>query len=53
MYGDTDRPGLIGQTTLYGLLDPPAGIGAKLIALGVIKLLNGSNEAEVAVLDKV
>ena len=44
---------LIGDSSGDGLSDPPCGVGRELEALGIIELLNGLDEAEVALLDEV
>ena len=43
--GDADGAGLVGDGPGDGLADPPGGIGGELIALGVVELLHGFDEA--------
>jgi hypothetical protein len=40
--------GLVGQSALDGLLDPPSGVGGELAALFRIEALDGFHEANVA-----
>ena len=51
--GDADGPGLVGDGPGDGLADPPGGVGGELVALGVVELLHGLDEAQVALLDEV
>ena len=51
--GDTDRAGLVGHRPGDGLPDPPRGVGRELVALGVVELLDRTDEAKVAFLDEV
>ena len=53
MHGDTDGTGLVGDGTRDGLTDPPRGVRGELKALLVVELLDGANQAEVALLDQV
>ena len=41
VYRDTNGPGLIRDRSGDGLSDPPGGVRAELVALGVIELVNG------------
>ena len=51
--GDADGAGLVGHGAGDGLADPPGGVGGELVALGVVELFDGADEAEVAFLDEV
>ena len=53
MDGNADGPGLVGNGPGNGLADPPGGVGGELVALGVVELFHGLNEAQVALLDQV
>ena len=53
VHGDADGAGLIGDGARDGLADPPGGVRRELEALRVVELLDGADEAEVALLDKV
>src|SRR5690606_359941 len=48
-----DRAALVGYATTDGLADPPRGVGGELVAATVVELLDGSQQAEVALLDEV
>ena len=50
---DPDGTGLVRDGTRYCLTDPPRGIGRELEALGVIELIHGFYQPEVALLDEV
>ena len=50
---DSNCAGLIGHRASDGLTDPPRRIGRKLEPLGVVKLLDGANQSEVALLNEV
>src|SRR3712207_7027558 len=46
------RSTLFPYTTLFrSLLDPPGGVGRELVALGVVEVLDGADEAAVALLE--
>ena len=51
--GDADGTGLVCDGAGDGLPNPPGGIGRELVALGVIELLHGFDEAQVALLNQV
>ena len=53
VHGNADGAGLIGNGARDGLTDPPRGIRGELEALLVIELLDGADEAEVTLLNKV
>ncbi|KEF05866.1 hypothetical protein DF17_16840 [Streptomyces rimosus] len=53
VYGDADRTGLVGQRAGHGLADPPRGVRGELVAAGVVELLHGADQPEVALLDEV
>ena len=53
VHRDADGAGLVGHGAGDGLADPPGGVGGELVALGVVELLDGADEAEVAFLDEV
>ena len=53
VHRDADGAGLVGHGAGDGLADPPGGVGGELVALGVVELLDGADEAEVALLDQV
>src|SRR5664280_2889181 len=50
---DTDGARLVGHGTGDGLLDPPRRVRGELVALGVVELLDRTDEAQVALLDEV
>src|SRR5205823_673111 len=51
--GDPYRPGLVGDGPRDGLADPPRRVRRELVPLGVIELLDRSDQPEVALLDQV
>jgi hypothetical protein len=53
VHGQPDRAGLVGHAAGDRLPDPPRGVGRELEALGVVELLHGADQAEVALLDEV
>ena len=53
VHRDADGAGLVGHGAGDGLADPPGGVGGELVALGVVELLDGADQAEVAFLDQV
>ena len=53
MDGDADGAGLIGDGAGDGLPDPPGGVSGELVALGIVKLFHGLDEAQIALLDQV
>ena len=53
MHGNTDGTGLVGDGARNGLTDPPRGVRGELEALLVVELLDGADQAEVALLDQV
>ena len=48
-----DDAALLGQRLQDGLADPPDGVGDELDALGLVELVGGADEAEVALVDQV
>ncbi len=48
-----DGPGRVRETALDGLPDPPHGVGGELVALGVIELLDRTDQAQVPFLHHV
>ena len=53
MYGHADHAHLVREGVGECLADPPIGVGAELAAAPVVILLDGTDEAEVALLDEV
>ena len=53
MHGDADRPRLVCDSAGDCLTDPPRRVGRELVSLGVVKLLDRLDKAEVALLDEV
>src|SRR5215470_752487 len=53
VHGQPDGAALVGHAARDGLADPPRRVGGELEALGVVELLHGPNEPEVALLDEV
>ena len=53
VHGDADAAVLIGDGARDGLPYPPGGICGELVALAVVELLHGTDEAGVALLDQV
>ena len=53
VHGNADGAGLVGDGAGDGLADPPGSVGGELEALGVVELLHGADEAQVAFLDEV
>ena len=53
VHGDADRAGLVGDRAGDRLADPPRRVRRELEALGVVELLDGADQAEVALLDQV
>ncbi|MNC22023.1 hypothetical protein D3C75_700120 [compost metagenome] len=53
MYRYPDGSGLVGYSPGNRLADPPSGIRTELVALGMVKLLDGFNQAHVPFLDEV
>ena len=51
--GDPEGPGLLGEGAADGLADPPGGVRGELEALAPIELVDGTDQAEVALLDQV
>ena len=48
-----DGAALVGDGAADGLADPPSGVGGELEALAVLELLDGADQAEVALLHEV
>ena len=48
-----DGPGLVGDGAGDALADPPGGVGRELEAAAVVELLDGADQAQVALLDQV
>ena len=44
---------MVGDGTGDGLPDPPCGVGGELVALGVVELFHGFDQAQIALLDQV
>ena len=53
VHRNANGAGLIGHGTCYRLADPPGGVGRKLEPLGVVELLDGPDEAEIALLNEI
>ncbi len=53
VHRDTDGAGLVSHGAGDGLADPPGGVGGELEALGVVELLDRTDQAQVAFLDQV
>ena len=53
MHGDADGAGLVGDGPGDGLPDPPGGIGGEFVALCVVELVHGPDQARVALLDQI
>ena len=53
VHGQTDRPALLGERARDGLANPPGRVGRELEAHLVVELLDGADQAEVALLDQV
>ena len=53
MNGQPDGAALIGHAPGDRLADPPRGVGRELESLGVVELLHGADQSEVALLDQV
>jgi len=53
VHRDTDGARLVGHRAGDGLADPPRRVGRELVALGVVELLDRTDQAKVAFLDQV
>src|SRR6266568_5293900 len=53
MNGQPDGFGLVGQSALDRLFDPPGTVGGKLAALGGIEAFDGLHQADVALADQI
>ena len=53
VHGDADRARLVGDRARDGLADPPRRVRRELVALAVVELLDGADQAERAFLDQV
>ena len=53
VHRDADGAGLVGHGAGDRLADPPRRVGRELVALGVVELLDRTDQAEVALLDEV
>ena len=53
VHGEADRAARVGDAAGDGLADPPRGVRGELEALAPVELLDGVDEAEVALLDEV
>src|ERR1035437_1883738 len=53
VHGHADGPCLVGDSPGDRLADPPCCVRRELVAAAVIELLDGADEAEVAILDEV
>src|SRR5438128_1981936 len=49
----TDGAGRVGDASLHGLANPPGGVRRELEALAPVELLDGVDQAEVALLDEI
>src|SRR5258708_15723190 len=50
---DADRPRLVRDRAGDRLADPPRRVGRELVALAIVELLDGADEADVPLLDEV
>ena len=53
VHRQSDRAALVGERAGDGLANPPGGVRRKLVAHRAVELLDGADEAEVALLDQV
>ncbi len=53
VYRKSDGPSVVAKTSCYGLTNPPRRVGGELEPLASIELLNGPDEAEIALLYEV
>ena len=53
VYGNANRPRLIGNGPGNSLPNPPCCIGGELVALCIIKLLNSLDKAQIALLNQI
>ena len=53
MHGDADGSGLVGYGAGDSLAYPPCSVCAEFVALAVVELFHGADEADVALLDEV
>jgi hypothetical protein len=53
VHGQPDRPSLIGERARDRLPDPPGRVRRQLVPEPVVELLDGTDEAEVPLLDQV
>lgn len=53
MHRDANRTGLVGHSAGDGLTNPPRRVCRELVALGVVELLDCTDQAQVALLDEV
>ncbi|SLA29119.1 Uncharacterised protein [Mycobacteroides abscessus subsp. massiliense] len=53
VHGEADGAALVGHAAGDGLADPPRGVRRELEALGVVELLHGADQAQVAFLDEI
>ncbi len=53
VHGDTNRASLVGHGARDRLPDPPGGVGRELEALGVVELLDSTNQTKVSLLNEV
>src|SRR5213592_2287160 len=53
VHRDPDRPRLVRDRARDRLADPPRRVGRELVALAVVELLHGADQAERALLDQV
>src|SRR5439155_587273 len=51
--GEADRTPLVGERSRDRLPDPPGGVGRQLVAHRPVELLDGSDQAQMALLDQV
>ena len=53
MDGEADRTPLVGERSRDRLPDPPGSVGRQLVAHRPVELLDGSDQAQIALLDQV
>ena len=53
MHRNADRARLVGDGAGDGLTDPPRRVGREFVALGIVKLFDGLDEAEIALLNEI
>jgi hypothetical protein len=53
VYWNANGSGLVSYSSSDTLSDPPSGVGAELVAFSILKLIYGSDKANIPLLDKV